>query len=167
MVQRFGLALTVGFATAAVVDLVVLLTSGMSVTTLLSSFLGALVAGSFFVEPIRGGGKVGITVALVDAIVLRPIIAMLLYQAGLVPLPEEPMPGTELSNLPFLVVAMFVSLAIELSIGFGGGFLGAYLRRVLAPVKPPTAPGVCPYCGAKVPPEAVYCPYCGSKVRET
>lgn len=167
MAQKLGLALIAGFMTAAVINLVVLLTAGMSVTTLLSSFLGGLVAGSFFIEPIRDGGKVGIMIALVDAVLLRPTIAMLLYQVGLVSLPEEPLPGAELSNLPFLIVAMLVSLAIELSIGFGGGFLGAYLRKILAPVKPPTAPGVCPYCGAKVPLEAIYCPYCGAKLRET
>lgn len=166
MAQKLGLALAVGLATAAVIDLVVLLTTGMSIAALLSSFLGGLVAGSFFIEPIRDGGKAGITIALVDAILLRPTIAMLLYQVGLVSLPEEPLPGTEFSNIPFLIVAMLVSLAIELSIGFGGGFLGAYLRRILAPVKPSAAPGVCPYCGAKVPPEAIYCPYCGAKLKE-
>jgi len=166
MAQKLGLALVAGFVTAAVIDFVVLLTTGMSTAVLLSTFLGGLVAGSFFIEPIKGGGKAGITIALVDAILVRPSIAMLLYQMGVIPLPEEPLPGTELSNIPFLIVAMFVSLAIELSIGFGGGFVGAYLRKTLAPVKPRVTPGVCPYCGAKVPPEAIYCPYCGAKLKE-
>lgn len=164
MKPRTGLAVILGIVTCAILDLVILLTAGYSDLILISPFLGGLVAGSFFVEPIRDGGKIGAITAIVDALLVRPPIQTVLIQMGLLTIPPE-ISEIESLGLPMLIILSIVSFLIQLGIGFGGGFIGSYVKNRVAPPKREPL-NVCPYCRAKIPPGAVYCPYCGVNLKE-
>ncbi len=164
MKSRTGLAVLSGIATCAVLDFMILLTAGYSDIVLISPFLGGLVAGSFFIEPMKDGGKMGAITAVVDTLLVRPPIQAVLVRMGLLKIPPEISEIASL-GLPMLLLLSAISFLIQLGIGFGGGLVGSYIKsRITPPQKPP--PNVCPYCRAKIPPEAIYCPYCGANLKE-
>ncbi|MEM3547044.1 MAG: zinc ribbon domain-containing protein [Candidatus Bathyarchaeia archaeon] len=166
MKPRTGLAVLLGIVTCAILDLVVLLTAGLSDLILISPFLGGLVAGSFFIEPLKDGGKIGAITAVIDILLVRQSIQTVLLQMGLLEIPPEISEMASL-GLPLLLLLYIVSFLIQLGVGFGGGFIGSYIKNRLAPPKQPPPLNVCPYCKAKIPLGAVYCPYCGAKLKES
>ncbi|MEM3792732.1 MAG: hypothetical protein QXH47_05385, partial [Candidatus Bathyarchaeia archaeon] len=89
MKPRTGLAVLLGIVTCAILDLVVLLTAGLSDLILISPFLGGLVAGSFFIEPLKDGGKIGAITAVIDILLVRQSIQTVLLQMGLLEIPPE------------------------------------------------------------------------------
>ncbi|MEM2849415.1 MAG: zinc ribbon domain-containing protein [Candidatus Bathyarchaeia archaeon] len=165
MKPRTGLAVLLGIVTCAVLDLIVLLTAGYSDIVLISPFLGGLVAGSFFIEPMKDGGKIGAITAAVDTLLVRPPIQTVLIQMGLLIIPPE-ISEIESLGLPMLLLLSIVSFLIQLGIGFGGGLVGSYIKSRITPSQPPPPLNVCPYCKAKIPPGAIYCPYCGANLKE-
>jgi hypothetical protein len=165
MKPRTGLAILSGVATCAALDLAILLTAGYSDIVLISPFLGGLVAGSFFLDPMKNGGKMGALTAIIDILVIRQIIQTVLIHMGLLTIPPE-ISEIESLGLPMLLLLSIISFLIQLGIGFGGGVVGSYIKRRITPPPQPPPLNVCPYCKAKVPPGAIYCPYCGANLKE-
>ncbi|MBS7610821.1 DUF5518 domain-containing protein [Candidatus Bathyarchaeota archaeon] len=165
MKPRTGLSVLLGIVTCAVLDFIILLTAGYSDIILISPFLGGLVAGSFFIEPMKDGGKVGAITAVVDTLMVRPPIQTVLIQMGLLIIPPE-ISEIESLGLPMLLLLSIISFLVQLGIGFGGGFVGSYIKSRITPPQQPLPLNVCPYCKAKIPPGAIYCPYCGANLKE-